>query len=62
MTRSTHAILALACALTATPQWLAAEVLDSSAAGFTMRETVEIQAAPQDVYAKIFRVGEWWNP
>jgi len=60
MDRRGIVILALACAIA--PAWLAAEVVDSSAAGFTVKETVNIQAAPQDVYAKIFRVGDWWSP
>jgi uncharacterized protein YndB with AHSA1/START domain len=51
--------VALACAMA--PQWLAAEVVDSSAAGFTVKETVNIQAPPQDVYARFFRVGDWWS-
>jgi uncharacterized protein YndB with AHSA1/START domain len=40
-----------------------AEVLDSSASGFTVRTTVTINAAPADVYQKlIHNVGDWWNP
>jgi uncharacterized protein YndB with AHSA1/START domain len=52
-------ILALACAIA--PQWLAADVVDSSANGFTVKETVDIQAPPQDVYTKIFQVSDWWS-
>ena len=52
-------ILALACAIA--PQWLAADVVDSSANGFTLKETVDIQAPPQAVYTKIFRPGDWWS-
>jgi uncharacterized protein YndB with AHSA1/START domain len=51
--------LALACAIA--PGWLAAEVVDSAANGFTVKETVEIQAAPRDVYAKFLHPGDWWN-
>jgi uncharacterized protein YndB with AHSA1/START domain len=43
------------------PNWLAADVVDASASGFTVKETVNIQAPPQDVYARIFRVGDWWS-
>jgi len=40
-----------------------AEVVDSSAAGFTVRTTVTIQAPPDDVYRKFIRnIGDWWNP
>ena len=59
MTKKSIAILALACAVA--PNWLAADVVDSSAAGFTVKNTITIQASPQDVYAKIFKIGEWWS-
>jgi uncharacterized protein YndB with AHSA1/START domain len=51
------AIVALACAIAP----LSAEVVDSSASGFTAKETIQIQASPQDVYAKIFKIGDWWS-
>jgi len=38
-----------------------AEVIDSGTAGFTVKETVAIKAAPADVYKRFFRVGDWWN-
>jgi uncharacterized protein YndB with AHSA1/START domain len=59
MNKGSIGVLALAC--TIAPTWLAADVVDSSAAGFTVKETVTIQAPPQDVYAKIFRIGDWWS-
>jgi hypothetical protein len=59
MNQQRMAILALVCALA--PAWLAAEVVDSSAGGFTVKETFNIQAAPQEVYRRIFRVGDWWS-
>jgi hypothetical protein len=52
-------ILALAGMIA--PGWLAADVVDSSAAGFTVKETINVQAPPQEVYARIFRVGDWWS-
>jgi uncharacterized protein YndB with AHSA1/START domain len=52
-------ILTLVCA--AMPAWMAAEVVDSSNSGFTLKETLSIQAPPQEVYRRIFRVGDWWN-
>src|SRR5580700_1781864 len=52
-------MLALACAVATF--WLRADVVDSSAGGFVVKETITIQAAPQEVYRRIFRVGEWWN-
>ena len=53
-------IAALACVFA--PCWLAAEVVDSTAAGFTVKQTVMVQAAPQVVYAKLFKIGDWWSP
>jgi hypothetical protein len=38
-----------------------AEVADSSANGFTVKVTSQLQAAPADVYARIIKVGEWWD-
>ena len=57
--RQVVGVLALACAIA--PQWLAADVVDSSANGFTVKETIDIQAPPQAVYARIFRVSDWWS-
>ena len=40
-----------------------AAVVDSSAAGFTVKITLNIQATPDDVYRRlVHNVGEWWNP
>jgi len=50
------AILALA------PGWAAAEVIDSSSNGFTVKLAITIQAPPADVYRRlIHNVGDWWN-
>ncbi|HLY15804.1 MAG TPA: hypothetical protein VKR61_01210 [Bryobacteraceae bacterium] len=39
-----------------------AEVADSSSSGFTVKITVNIQAAPDEVYRKIIHnVGDWWS-
>jgi uncharacterized protein YndB with AHSA1/START domain len=39
-----------------------AEVVDSSAGGFTIKTTVNIKAAPDDVYRRLIsNVGDWWN-
>lgn len=39
------------------------EVVDSSALGFTVRNVVQISAAPESVYVSLVRdVGSWWNP
>jgi uncharacterized protein YndB with AHSA1/START domain len=53
-------ILAMVCAIG--PSRLPAEVVDSASGGFTVKQTLTIQAAPQEVYRRIFRVGDWWNP
>jgi uncharacterized protein YndB with AHSA1/START domain len=39
-----------------------AEVADSSANGFTIKFSVNVQAPPADVYWKlVHNVGDWWN-
>jgi len=40
-----------------------AAVADSSAAGFTVKQTYTIKASPGDVYGGlVHHIGEWWNP
>src|SRR4051812_42354804 len=51
--------LAILAAITA--GGMRAEVVDSSAAGFTIRHSLVIKGSPQDVYKKFFQVAEWWN-
>jgi len=52
----TLAIMAMA------PGWAAAEVIDSSPSGFTIKLVIAIQAPPADVYQRlIHNVGDWWN-
>ena len=47
--------------LAASAAW--AEVADSSASGFTVKVTLDIHAAPSDVFQKLMRdVGAWWSP
>ena len=39
-----------------------AEVVDSSASGFTVRTTLIIKASPQEIYRHFMHnIGEWWN-
>jgi hypothetical protein len=40
----------------------AAEVAESSAAGFTVKSSLSINAVPDEVYRRLLRVGDWWNP
>lgn len=39
----------------------AAGVVDSSAGGFSVKTTLQIQAPPQDVYRRLLAIGEWWG-
>jgi uncharacterized protein YndB with AHSA1/START domain len=40
-----------------------AEIIESGPGGFTVRTTLQIKAAPDEVYRKLMRdIGEWWNP
>ena len=51
------AVLVLAASL------VRAEVLDSSDAGFTTRNTATIAAPPADVYRRLVNdIGRWWDP
>ena len=56
-----HAWLALTV-LALVPNPARSEVLDSAANGFTVKVTLSIQAAPDDVYRRIVGVGDWWSP
>jgi uncharacterized protein YndB with AHSA1/START domain len=40
-----------------------AEVADSASNGFTIKTTMNIRAAPEEVYRRIVHnVGDWWDP
>lgn len=39
-----------------------AEVADSAAGGFTIKDSAQFQAAPEQVYRAILNVGHWWDP
>ena len=44
------------------PGWAGAEVVDSAAGGFTVKVTLSVKAAPEDVYRRlIHNVGDWWS-
>lgn len=55
-----HLIL-LACSLALVAIPCTADVIDSAANGFTVKATVQIQAAPDIVYRRLFQIGDWWN-
>ena len=57
----TKRIMLAAAIAVLTPIWAAATVADSSANGFTVKITLNLKAAPTDVYKKILRVGDWWD-
>jgi len=58
----TNSFLAIAI-LALAPTWAAAEVVDSSSTGFTVKLAIAIEAPPADVYQRlIHNVGDWWNP
>jgi uncharacterized protein YndB with AHSA1/START domain len=58
--KASRLALALA-AMLLVPQVPAAEVVDSSATGFTLKSTVPIAASPDRVYAALLDVGRWWG-
>ncbi len=53
----------LALPLMLAPLAANAEVLDSAPGGFTVHTTLNIRAAPDDVYRRlVHNVGDWWDP
>ena len=54
-------LLTLAGGLTLTTQSAAAEVVASSEAGFVVRETAEVPAAPAATWAALVAPQNWWN-
>ena len=54
--------LSAAVAMVCCHAWAIAAVVDSSDHGFTIRTTIRIRAAPDEVYRRLVRnVGEWWS-
>ncbi len=45
----------------ATARMSTAEVVDSSASGFTVKSFLAIQASPDAVYRQLIHVGDWWD-
>jgi hypothetical protein len=61
MTRKNAVLAGMILALL--PNAARPEVVDSSANGFTVKMTLNIQASPGDVYLRLVRdIGDWWNP
>jgi uncharacterized protein YndB with AHSA1/START domain len=55
--------IALVAILLALPQGFAmADVADSAASGFTVKISVDIDAAPDEVFSSIMKIGQWWSP
>ena len=53
--------LALMCCM-AGSHFVTAEVADSSATGFTVKATLAVHASPEEVYRRLIRIGDWWDP
>jgi len=53
-------LLMLAVGLALAPT-VRAEVVDAQAAGFEVRESVQIAAPPDRVYAALSQIGHWWD-
>src|SRR5688500_10663991 len=54
--------LAFVLALSLGPSMAAAEVVERSAAGFTVRTTVPISASADRAFNALVDVGAWWDP
>jgi uncharacterized protein YndB with AHSA1/START domain len=59
--RSTVLMVSIVCAMLAAP--LRGEVVETSAAGFSVRNAAAISASPTAVYTALTdKVGGWWDP
>jgi len=57
-----YAAFVTVCVLLAGAAQASAAVADSSANGFTVKVTLNIQAPPDDVYRKfVHNIGDWWE-
>ena len=46
----------------AIPGWARAEVVSSSDNGFVVKQSLAVQASPDDVYARlVHHIGDWWD-
>jgi uncharacterized protein YndB with AHSA1/START domain len=54
--------VAVAIALAAAPGRVWADVVDASAAGFTVRTSVQVAAPASRVYDTLVKVASWWDP
>ena len=54
-------VLPLVCAAALMSAVAAADVVDKSAGGFTLRSTVQVAAAPDRVFRGLVDVGSWWS-
>ncbi|MBZ5610270.1 MAG: ATPase [Acidobacteriia bacterium] len=58
-----NSLLVAASLLALAPAAATPEVVDSSSGGFTVKTTLNIHAAPAEVYHRLIRnIGDWWNP
>ena len=52
-----------AAVLALLPNLARADVVDSASNGFTVKVSLSIQAAPEEVYRKLVdNIGDWWDP
>ncbi len=54
-------IAAMALAALSVSASARAEVVDAQSGGFEVRETVQIAAPPEKVYAALGQIGRWWD-
>jgi hypothetical protein len=43
------------------PGAAAGKVQDAAAGGFTLKQTYNVAATPEEAYRRFLRIGEWWN-
>src|SRR5215468_5167306 len=59
--RTAVRFLVLCLGISVGTQLASAEIADSAAGGFTVKTSIEVRAAPADVYKTFIRVGDWWD-
>jgi hypothetical protein len=56
-----HARIAWAAALALTASPASAEIVDSSAAGFVIRQSADVSASPEAVWTELLKPAGWWS-
>jgi hypothetical protein len=56
-----HSLILVLAMVALIPGLAAGKVQDSTANGFTIKQSYNMAAAPDEVYRRFLRIGEWWS-